>query len=147
MDAGHEVGDRNPGLDRWSIGESRHARHAHHRLHRQVHRWAVAIAALLAVSAAAGVHEPRIHLAHHGISDAKPVHHAGREVLQHHIRHRNERQKLFFADRGLEVDADASLVDVQCQERIPGPVGVRPIPQILAAGRLDLDDVRAGLGE
>jgi len=93
----------------------------------------------------AGQDDPRVHRGEPVVVEAEPLHEPGGEVLGHHVRPLDQPQEEGVALRLLEVDGDAALVGVEEQEEHRVEAGhLRPVaPRLLAAGRLDLDDVGA----
>ena len=147
MHAGREIGHRDSRLDRRLVGVTGDARDAHHRLDREVHRRPVAVTAVVAVAAAARVDQSRVRGPHRVVANAEAIHHARGIILEHHVRDGDQPEELLAARLGLQVQADAALADVERHERIPGAVCERPVTQVVAGRRLDLDDIRARLRE
>ena len=136
-----------PALTGGRIGEARDARDTHHRLHGEVHRRLVTVAAEPAVATAARIDRAADWPLASRVADAEPVHHARGEVLEHDVGDGDELEELLPAGRGLQVEADAALVDVEREERIPRSVRCRAVSQVVTARRFDLDDVGTRLRE
>ncbi len=84
------------------------------------------------------------------IVDPKPLHRADPKVLEHHVGALEQAHEQRFPFWMLQVDRDALLVPVQVHE-VRGFVTIKRRPprarHVASAGRLDLDDVRAIVGQ
>ena len=102
----------------------------------------------LAVAGDRAIDQPRIDLAQRLVAEPEAVHHAGAEILDQDIGFRdqpmNERDRIGI----LEVEREASLSRIELAEI--GAVAVadrRAQPHVVAFRRLDLDHLRADVGQ
>ena len=115
----------------------------------------VAVRPVLAVAGDRAVDEPRVLLAQALVSDAEAIEHPGPERFEQHVRARaTSVSSTSLPLGGLEIDPDRALAAVQRQEqRAPGArlgalvIGRRPADIVPEPGVLDLDHVRAVVGE
>ena len=105
----------------------------------------VAIEALLPVAGALRIDEARIDLVHRLDAEAEPLHDAGREILHQHVGALDHLDQQVAPLRVLQVERDRALVGVEHRERQRRAADHATPAQVLAALRLDLDDVGAGL--
>ena len=145
MHAGEEVAQRRARLHRLAVGKAGDVHDAGHRLHGEVHRRIVAIEALLAVAGALRIDEARVDLVHRLDAEAEPLRHAGREVLHQHVGALDHLDQQVAPLRVLQVERDRALVGVEHRERKRRAADHAAPAQMLAALRLDLDHVGAGL--
>ncbi len=108
--AAKEVANGRPRLGWRAVREAGCVHDADGGLHRQVHRQPVAVRAGLAITGAAGIDQPRVPLAQRLMSEAQPVHGAGREILDHDIGAIHQPQENLLPLRILEVERQAELV-------------------------------------
>ena len=146
VDAGAEIADGRTGLDRRLVGEAGRIDDAAHRLHDQIHGRVVAIGAGLAVARARAIDQARIDLVQGGGADAQAIHHARRKVLDQDVGPRGHLAQQFAALFGLEIERHRLLVGIEHGEWQGGAAHVATAAQMLAAERLDLDDLGAGHG-
>src|SRR5262249_17332450 len=86
------------------------------------------------------------------VAKPKPLHDPGPEVLDDHVRGRDQSQRGFQPCRGLQVESDRALVPVgeqkESRDSTRKCVGPRPLSLPRAGSRrLDLDHVGAQVGE
>src|SRR6185503_10338103 len=99
------------------------------------------------------VHEPGLERVECSVAEAERVEPAGRLGLDQEVRARDETPQHLAVARIVEIERDAALSARVRPERqralgIPLVAEVRPgAPQRAAAARLDLDHVRAEVGE
>ena len=92
--------------------------------------------------------DARIALAHVLVADAEPLAYAGAERLHEHVGRRREREQPLAILGLLEIEHDALLAAVQVAEVNAGrSVGRPDAPRRIAVRRLDLDDLRAMIGQ
>ena len=123
------------------------------RLHDQIGGREVAVRPGLPEAGDADQSDVRIHLAELRKAQSESLHDAGSEVLEYEIGAGDEFLDSLGSVRIREIEYQAALVGVQVAEEAGG-FGVRhvvrkgsPGPQPVARGRLELDDIRAELGE
>src|SRR5215510_4974506 len=142
-----EVGDWDADAHRPLPRQPGDRHQAAHALGDLVEARAIAIGAGLAETRDAGIDQLRVDPGEPWIVDAEPLLHVGAEILHHHVgllHHALERRE---ALGGLDVERHAALVAMQIVE--VGPVA-RPAERLAARRirrQLDLDDVRAPIGE
>ena len=114
----------------------------------------VALGAGLAVARDRAVDDPGVDLAHALVADAEPVEDTGTEGLEHDVVLAHQAQQHLAPALALEIDADRALVAVQRQEqrRLRAVIGTLdigrgPADVVAHAGVLDLQDLRAEVGE
>ena len=104
---------------------------------------------VLAVTRQRTIDEPRIDFFQRLVTEPEALHDAGTELLDDDVGAFDERRQLLHCAGRLEIDRDAALSPVQKREI--DAVGAEPgrvrAHLIAAAGALDLDHFRAGLGE
>jgi len=102
----------------------------------------------LAVAGNGAVDHARIDPLHGLVAQSEALHHAGPELLDEDVGPREQRLEAAPAGGALEIDDDTLLGAVQgrigCRA---DPEGRRELAHLVAAGLLDLDDFRPGLGE
>ena len=87
---------------------------------------------------------------HVGVTETEPVHHAGAEVFDQHVRRFDQAPQHLRAARRLQVQRDALLVAVHHQERgrLVADLGRNHVAGVVAGRNfLDLDDLGAHVGE
>ena len=131
-------------------GVAGHAHRAAERLHDAVERGTRGVWAVLSEPGERGRDDGRVDLLERLVVYPQAFEDAGAEVVQHHVRLRGERVERLASEVGLEVERDAALVAVEAEE--VGALAVQEVGAELAggvtgAGLLDLDDVRAEVGE
>ena len=80
-------------------------------------------------------------------AELQALHRARREVLDEHVGGLDQVEQRLATGVGLQVEHHAALVGVEHHELVGLDRLVGPEPQLLAAGRFDLDDVGAQLCE
>ena len=101
-----------------------------------------------AVAGDRAVDQARIERRESLVVDAEALGHAGPEVVHEHVRRLDQPQQRFAAFGTLEIEHDAQLAAIDAEERAILRLQRRRIlAQVVAARRLDLDDVRALVGE
>ena len=90
-----------------------------------------------------------LDLAELRVAQAEAVHHAGPEVLQHHVGDAHQVVGQFQGPRLLEVEGDGALAGVDLLKGRRGFAvhGVRPPRDVQSRGRLDLDHIGAQRGQ
>ena len=148
--ARHDIGDRDAEAERRAIGSARDAHQPAFGLHDGVVARLGASRSGLPEARDRAIDEPRMPWRHRGVVEAQPGQRAGPEVLDEHIRLRDQPLEDLAAGRLLEIERDAFLVAVDAQEIRAFAVQERrsPAARVVAlAGLLDLDDPRAHVGE
>ena len=150
VEPGCEIADGDAGAHRRSVRLACQAHAARQGLDDHVVGGAVPIRTVMAEAADCGCHQLRIGGQEHFVRQAEPLHHAGAEIFDQHIRPRQQRQQRFAPFRLLEIQHHAPLVAI-------GAVEVRAVPEdemrrddagrISDARGLDLDDVGAQVAE
>jgi hypothetical protein len=118
-------------------------------LHDQVVPRTTRLRAALSEARDGAVDEPGIVLPQAVVAETEPLHRAGPEVLEHHVRRLDQRPEDLLPFRRLQVQREALLVAVHGEE-IRGLAARerRPAPRVVAlAGLLDLDDLGAHVAE
>ena len=155
---GDDVADRHADLGRPSPVLVRRPRDRHQPADRLDHEVVARLRRIGAVGAEPRdreVHEVRVELAERGVAEPERGHPADAVVLDQHVRPREEPTKHLATGVGLQVEPDRALVPVDREEvgGRPRAVGLvadprrPPAPRRVAVGRLDLDHVRAEVGE
>ncbi len=142
VDAGQEVRDGGAGLQRRPVRHAGDAHEARHGLHRQVHRRVVAIGPVAAIAGGGGVDQPRVLRPEQRGAEAEPVHHAGREILHQHVGLGRQAAQQVAPGLRLQVEAERALAGAERGEG-QHEAAIGAAPQVLAAGRLDLDHLGA----
>ena len=148
--AGEHVDQRDSHLVRGPLLRSRDRHQARLGLRHEVVAGTSGRLALGAESGDRAVHDRRVLLADLLVADAEPVRTSDLEVLDHHVGGRAELESERAALRLGEVERAAALaaVDRQVVGRLPAREGRPPGARLVAAlGALDLDHVRAEVGE
>ncbi len=91
------------------------------------------------------IDDARIGLGKIRVTAAKPVHGAGRVVLDRHVGRRHQPVQQRAALTGFQIEGEAALIAVERAEEAGGKAGEPP--GRIAADRLDLDHVGAEIGE
>ena len=155
---GHDVADRDAHLRRLSPVLVRRPRDRHQpadRLHDEVVAGLPRIRAVRAEAGDREVHEVRVERGERGVPEPEPGQPTDPVVLDQHVRRAEEAPQDLAPGVGLEVDTDRALVPVDGEE-VGGGARARgsvtdprrsPAPRRVAVGRLDLDHVRAEVGE
>ena len=149
IQCGQRVADRDAGARRRAIGRAGDVAQSAHRLADDAEARAFAIRAGLPVAGNADHDHAGIDGGEGFVGEAPVLERAGAEVLDHDVRAFHQRARDRLAVRLPQVDGDRSLVarlHVPPQRR--AVLHVAPIAQRVAgAGRLELDDVGAELGQ
>ena len=155
--AGHDVADARAAAEAAGLGRAGDADEAAHRLGDDVVSGQVGVGAgagaRIAEAADGGVDEAWVALGERFVGEAEALHDAGGEVLDEHVRLFGQAHDRLFAAGRLEVEHEAALVAVEAGViAAEGALGVvvgegAGEAGHLAAGRLDLDDVGAEVGE
>ena len=102
----------------------------------------------LAVAGDRAIDQPRVDLAQRVVAEAQPRHHAGAELLDQHIGALDQWHQPVAVGAVLEVQHQAFLAAVEHGEHRGLAVEARLVAaHVLAARPLDLDHLRAGLGQ
>jgi hypothetical protein len=102
-----------------------------------------------AIACNRAIDDLRIARRHGLVADAKPIHHAGANVLHHSIGMLGHPQEDLACTRLLEVEHHRTLVAIPVDNPNGHSAPRRPgnIPHDIALGRLDLDHVGAEVAE
>ena len=147
--AGGDVVDGDADLGGLAVGLAGHPQEAADALGHDVEPWPVAVGPGLAESTDGAVKDVLADLPHGVVVDAEASGDAGAEVLDHEVSAGAQFEEELAAALGLQVKGDRPLAAVGHRERIALAVDLRGhSARIVASARLlDLDDVRAELGE
>src|SRR5262249_41598368 len=109
----------------------------------------VTLGTRLPIAGDRAVDDPGIDPGDRLVVEAEPRHHAWAELLDQHVRARDQRIEPRPFDRILEVERDALLAAIEPREACALAAPFRPMrAHLLAApGRLDLHHLGAGFGE
>ena len=149
-DARNDVGDGDAEAVGWAIRGARDAHQPPFGLHDGVVSGQVAPGPGLSEAGDRTVDESRVVGGDPLVPDPHAIHRAGPEVLDEHVRFREQTVENVPRLAPLQVERDALFVPVDAQEvgalsadeRRPPGAGVVPLPRLL-----DLDDARAHVGE
>ena len=144
-----EVSNLQAGHRRTALGGAAEQEHAGNRRVVDVVAGAVAKRSILAITADAAEHDPRVHLAQRGKPDAESIHHSRSEALDDHVGGRGKAEKCLTPHGILEIDRERALVAVERVEHRRVLIHERrhPAQVVTAGGVLDLDDVGAEVGQ
>ena len=116
-DSGRDVGQRRAAFDRRSVGPLPGETHdAAHRLRHQIEAAPMLVGAGAAKAGQRAVDQGRVRLADFGVTETEPVHHAGAEVFNQHVRRSDQAPQHLRAARCLQIQGNALLVAVHHQE-------------------------------
>src|SRR5436309_1426891 len=137
------VADGRAAADGLAVGEAGYAHHATRRLSDHVEALVLVVRAGEPEALDAGDDEARIRRAEPLVVEAQLFHQAGREILHDDVRSLDHPEEQRAATGILQIDRHAALVGIEDEEehRVEAR-HLRPVaPRLLAARRLDLDDV------
>ncbi len=139
------IGDRSAEEQRRIVAAPGEPHRAGQRLHQVILARARGVGAGAPVARRRRVDQPRVALVQRLVSQARAVHHARTEILDHDIRLLDQLEDPLEVRGILEVDLDAALVAVEGEERVGLTVRARgkdaPLPHPFAVLLLELDDV------
>ncbi len=141
--AAHDVVDRRAGTQR-APGRTGHVRQPAHHLHDFVQRQAVLVRPRQE-ALVRHVDQVRVVRRQRGIVQPELLHQPGAEVLQHHVALAGQLAGGGAALIGGDVEHHAFLVAVEGPEQADARSG--QAARLVAAGRLDLDDLGAEVGQ
>jgi hypothetical protein len=141
--AAHDVVDRGAGPQRTAF-RPRHVGEAAHHLHHLVQRQPVFIGAGQE-ALVRYIDQARKSLAQGRLAEAKPFHHAWAKIFQQHVALPCQFNRGIQSLRRLQVEHHAFLVAVEAAEKADAKA--RQLARPVAAGRLDLDDFGAEVGQ
>src|SRR3989442_52757 len=145
---GVAVDHRGRGADRMPLDLAGQRHEAAHRLAQRVERRTIAIGAVLAEAGDRDEDDPVVERAQPLVVEAHRGHHAGPEVLEHHVGLRHQRGEDLLALGMAQVETDALLAAVVDREvHALAAHHRRMAARLLTAGRLDLDDLGAEIGQ
>jgi len=147
--AAHHVGNGNRDFQRLGVRRAERAHQTADSLDHAIDARPLAIRARLTEGGDRAVDEPGIQLTQCVEVESHRCHHARPKVFDEHVGLAQHAANGFAPRVGFQIDRDAVLVAVDADEGRAFTADPRraDAPPDLAVGRLDLDDVRAEIGE
>ena len=147
IDAGGQVGDGDADAHRPLPRLARDRHEAAHSLRDLIEAGPLLVGTVLPEAGDAGIDEARIEGGEALVIDAEPVLHVRPEILDQHVGLLDEALEHGAPFGRLQVQGEAALVAMQILEVDPVPRAAGRIRALERRRRLDLEDVRAPIGE